>query len=198
MIGSQIIFQIYATHASGSSSSSNNRPKFPPDILPPYDFDTMGEIHVKVIAQNKVRVKFVHESQNMQVELNIQAIEHVTESPSIPLHDSKHNSKQDSKHKPEQAPITVYRCTMDHTIPPAKLINSITSSTMILHMYDERAIVSLAYDIHKHERSWKNAITAKATKSSETAKTYWLQGISPLGYHQVDLGLNIESNHLTQ
>ena len=150
MIGSQIIFQIYATHASGTIPESDNL-KFPPDILPPYDFTTLGEIQVVVTAQDKVKVGFAHESQNIQVDLSIQSIEQVTESQSEP------------------APLTVFRLALDHL-----LTSPITSSTMIIHMYDERAIVSLAYTIQKH------------------SNTYWLQGVSPLGYNQVELGLIVE------
>ncbi|MHA1672739.1 MAG: hypothetical protein ACTSYI_03845 [Promethearchaeota archaeon] len=203
MIGSQIIFQIYATHAthtSGGISKSSNRPKFPPDILPPYDFDTMGEIHVIVIAQNKVRVEFAHESKNIQIELRIQAIENVIESPPVPINNTKHisniNPRHDSRYESKQAPINVYRCTMDKPNSRKMLI---TSSTMILHMYDERAIVSLAYDIRKHEKSWRNAIPTKTMTPaipSKSAKTYWLQGISPLGYHQVDLDLSVEPDSI--
>ncbi|MHA1610444.1 MAG: hypothetical protein ACTSYU_00205 [Promethearchaeota archaeon] len=174
MIGTQIIFQIFATHTSGFIPVLDN-PKFPPEFFPPYDFETLGEIQVVVISQNGVRVgftEFTHESNRMnqtneQIEFLIQSIEQITESQPESKITPVTKPKTDSDH----APITVYRLKLD----PSST-NLISNSTMVIHMYDEKSIVSLAYSIR------------------DQSKTYWQQGISPLGYNQVVLGLKVETN----
>ncbi|MHA1521630.1 MAG: hypothetical protein ACTSRK_15740 [Promethearchaeota archaeon] len=177
MIGTQIIFQIYATHTSGFNPVSDN-PKFPPEFFPPYDFETLGEIPIVVISQNGVRVgftEFTHESHkmnqtNQKIEFLIQSIKQITESQP----ESRTSPITKPKAESDQTPITVYRLKLD----PSST-NLISTGTLVIHMYDEKAIVSLAYSIRNE------------------SKTYWLQGISPLGYHQVDLGLKIEPNTIT-